>query len=80
MFNPFMPRDTVSRTANVERTGRHKWVKQSYIYTILRHDIQHMECLLSAYHDSFSEFHLDLSYIVHKYKVAYITYEEYLQA
>ena len=24
---PIMPRDTVSRTANVERTGRHKWVK-----------------------------------------------------
>ena len=23
---PIMPRDTVSRTANVERTGRHKWV------------------------------------------------------
>ena len=22
-----MPRDAVSRTANVERTGRHKWVK-----------------------------------------------------
>ena len=24
---PVMPRDAVSRTANVERTGRHKWVK-----------------------------------------------------
>ena len=24
---PIMPRDAVSRTANVERTGRHKWVK-----------------------------------------------------
>ena len=23
---PIMPRDAVSRTANVERTGRHKWV------------------------------------------------------
>ena len=23
-----MPRDAVSRTANVERTGRHKWVKE----------------------------------------------------
>ena len=23
-----MPRDAVSRTANVKRTGRHKWVKQ----------------------------------------------------
>ena len=22
-----MPRDAVSRTSNVERTGRHKWVK-----------------------------------------------------
>ena len=26
-----MPRDAVSRTANVERTGRHKWIKASYI-------------------------------------------------
>ena len=25
---PIMPRDAVSRTAHVERTGRHKWVKQ----------------------------------------------------
>ena len=24
-----MPRDAVSRTANVERTGRHKWVNNS---------------------------------------------------
>ena len=24
--SPIMPRDAVSRTANVERTGRHKWV------------------------------------------------------
>ena len=24
---PIMPRDTVSRTANVERNGGHKWVK-----------------------------------------------------
>ena len=23
---PIIPRDAVSRTANVERTGRHKWV------------------------------------------------------
>ena len=23
---PIMPRDAVSRTANVERTGQHKWV------------------------------------------------------
>ena len=29
---PIMPRDAVSRTANVERTGRHKWVNQT------RHD------------------------------------------
>ena len=26
---PIMPRDAVSRTANVERTGRHKWVNNS---------------------------------------------------
>ena len=26
---PIMPRDAVSRTANVERTGRHKWVNTS---------------------------------------------------
>ena len=25
-----MPSDAVSRTANVERTGRHKWVKKIY--------------------------------------------------
>ena len=25
-----MPRDAVSRTANVERTARHKWVKHEY--------------------------------------------------
>ena len=25
--SPIMPRDAVSRTAIVERTGRHKWVK-----------------------------------------------------
>ena len=25
--SPIMPRDAVSRTANVERTGGHKWVK-----------------------------------------------------
>ena len=28
--SPIMPRDAVSRTANVERTGRHKWVKKPY--------------------------------------------------
>ena len=27
---PIMPRDAVSRTANVERTGRHKWVKEMH--------------------------------------------------
>ena len=26
-FNICCPRDCVSRTANVERTGRHKWIK-----------------------------------------------------
>ena len=26
---PIMPRDAVSRTANVERTGRHKWVNNN---------------------------------------------------
>ena len=37
-----MPRDAVSRTANVERTGRHKWVNQQnqlktvHIESILR--------------------------------------------
>ena len=30
--SPIMPRDAVSRTANVERTGRHKWVKFSMTY------------------------------------------------
>ena len=30
---PIMPRDAVSRTANVERTGRHKWVKGSGVLT-----------------------------------------------
>ena len=25
-----MPRDAVSRTANVERTGQHKWVNSQY--------------------------------------------------
>ena len=28
-----MPRDAVSRTANVERTGRHKWVKYMSVIT-----------------------------------------------
>ena len=28
---PIMPRDAVSRTANVERTGRHKWVHNTQI-------------------------------------------------
>ena len=28
---PIIPRDAVSRTAHVERTGRHKWVKDIYI-------------------------------------------------
>ena len=27
---PIMPRDAVSRTANDERTGRHKWVKERH--------------------------------------------------
>ena len=27
---PIMPRDAVSRTAHVERTSRHKWVKSSW--------------------------------------------------
>ena len=31
---PIMPRDAVSRTANVERTGRHKWVKSSPFWGI----------------------------------------------
>ena len=30
---PIMPRDAVSRTANVERTGRHKWVKHDTLFT-----------------------------------------------
>ena len=31
---PIMPRDAVSRTANVnvERTGRHKWVKHNHVH------------------------------------------------
>ena len=28
-----MPRDAVSRTANVERTGQHKWVNVAQFYT-----------------------------------------------
>ena len=37
-----MPRDAVSRTANVERTVRHKWVKKEMqlshsVYMILYH-------------------------------------------
>ena len=32
---PIMPRDAVSRTANVERTGRHKWVKKNHIMLTL---------------------------------------------
>ena len=31
-----MPRDAVSRTANVERTGRHKWVNVTA--TVIVHD------------------------------------------
>ena len=31
--SPIMPRDAVSRTANVVRTGRHKWVKLMVIDT-----------------------------------------------
>ena len=31
-----MPRDAVSRTANVERTGRHKWVNPEIVYRSLR--------------------------------------------
>jgi len=33
-----MPRDTVSRTANVERTGRHKWVKLFIFYVTQSED------------------------------------------
>ena len=32
-----MPRDAVSRTANVERTGRHKWVKLWRDTAVLEH-------------------------------------------
>ena len=28
--SPIMPRDAVSRTANVERTSRHKWVNDAH--------------------------------------------------
>ena len=40
-----MPRDAVSRTANVERTGRHKWVKLLYqpcgiVLPGIEHDIE----------------------------------------
>ena len=31
-----MPRDAVSRTANVERTGRHKWVNMARISSIIK--------------------------------------------
>ena len=31
-----MPRDAVSRTANVERTGLHKWVNNSLVHLIGR--------------------------------------------
>ena len=31
-----MPRDAVSRTANVERTGRHKWVNMELIKRLVR--------------------------------------------
>ena len=31
---PLMPRDAVSRTANVERNGGHKWVSMSCKYSL----------------------------------------------
>ena len=31
-----MPRDAVSRTANVERTGRHKWVNEYLYFKIVK--------------------------------------------
>ena len=34
-FNICCPRDVVSRTANVERTGRHKWVKMDVSVPVL---------------------------------------------
>ena len=36
---PIMPRDAVSRTVNVERTGRHKWVNIT----------QHLLCFSAVY-------------------------------
>ena len=34
-----MPRDAVSRTANVERTGQHKWVNYAGFKTIKISDV-----------------------------------------
>ena len=34
---PIMPRDAVSRTANVERNGGHKWVKR----VMTKHEYMH---------------------------------------
>ena len=30
-----MPRHAVSRTSNVERTGRHKWVKSMFVFVTI---------------------------------------------
>ena len=50
-----MPRDAVSRTANVERTGRHKWVKEQVKKNI---NIKYVtvEKLFSKFADFYSEF------------------------
>ena len=45
---PIIPRDAVSRTANVERTGRHKWVKCSVIVQMHRNG-DHFLCYRKYY-------------------------------
>ena len=38
--SPIMPRDAVSRTANVERNGGHKWVKNPLLRTSRKFGIE----------------------------------------
>ena len=54
-----MPRDAVSRTANVERTGRHKWVKYDCINKN-PHPPQSEELFLDLFEDEWKALQKDV--------------------
>ena len=63
-----MPRDAVSRTANVERTGRHKWVNGPGIPALLTAPP------LSVFFEGRRFIYINTVYLLYKIYNKYIVY------